>query len=67
MSLQVLIPSELIDINANEVVNEYSEDRLIDIFRMYSEDKHSKKIAKQIFVYEKSKKNQKIQRTFCPN
>ena len=39
---------QLQKLNANEVVNEYSEDRLIDIFRMYSEDKHSKKIAKQI-------------------
>ncbi len=35
-------------LTANEIVNNYSESKIIDIFKLYSEDKYSKKIAKGI-------------------
>ena len=35
-------------LTANEIVNNYSEEKLIDIFKLYSEDKYSKKVAKAI-------------------
>ena len=39
---------QLQKLTAYEVVNDYREDKLIDILKLYSEDKFSKKIAKAI-------------------
>lgn len=43
-------------LSAYEVVNEYSYDKLVDIFRKYGEEKYASGIAKKIVNYRENKK-----------
>lgn len=47
-------------LDAERVVNEYSEKKLQDIFTLYGEEKFSKNIAKKIVEYRKNKRIEKV-------
>ena len=57
--------NQLQKLSANEVVNDYDEKKLIQIFKLYSEDKHSIKIAKAIVDSRSLSKPIKFKCSYC--